>query len=140
MKKLLICALILTSLVGCQMTKSTNLTATDLYGKYTLVQFDQSPVEKVLDRPITLAFEQGPEGKLKVHGVLCNTFMGQAELKEGKLLSQGLASTRMACFREKEATMENALGTMFKEGATVELTGKTLSIAGAGHTFVYEKQ
>lgn len=140
MKKLLLSAFILTTLMGCQMTKSTNLTPTDLYGKYNLVQFDQATVQKNLERPMTLGFEQGVDGKLKVHGVLCNTFMGQAELKEGKLISDGLASTRMACFREQEATMENALGAMFREGATVELTGTKLNVKGAGHTFIYEKQ
>lgn len=125
--------------VGCQTTKSTNLTVAELYGKYNLVNFDNEVVE-ISDRPMTIDFEPGVEGKLKVHGVLCNTFIGQAALNQGKLTSDGLASTRMACFREKEAAMETALGDMFKTGATVKLKGPQLILEGSGHIFTYQKQ
>lgn len=125
--------------VGCQTTKSTNLTVAELYGKYNLVNFDNEVVE-ISDRPMTIDFEPGVEGKLKVHGVLCNTFIGQVALNQGKLTSDGLASTRMACFREKEAAMETALGDMFKTGATVKLKGPQLILEGSGHTFTYQKQ
>ncbi len=139
-KKILLSVLILTSLMGCQMTKSTNLTPADLYGEYELVQVDQSPIEKTLDRAMTLSFEQGVADNLKVYGVLCNNFMGQVALKQGKITSQGLASTRMSCFREKEATMENFLNAMLAEGASLTLQSTTLTIEGAGHKFVYKKR
>ena len=139
MKKILMAVVVALLVVGCQTTKSTNLTVAELYGKYNLVNFDNEVVE-ASDRPMTIDFEPGVEGKLKVHGVLCNTFIGQAALNQGKLTSDGLASTRMACFREKEATMETALGDMFKTGATVKLKGPQLILEGSGHTFTYQKQ
>lgn len=139
MKKILMAVVVAILVVGCQTTKSTNLTVAELYGKYNLVNFDNEVVE-ISDRPMTIDFEPGVEGKLKVHGVLCNTFIGQAALNQGKLTSDGLASTRMACFREKEAAMETALGDMFKTGATVKLKGPQLILEGSGHTFTYQKQ
>lgn len=139
MKKILMAVVVAILVVGCQTTKSTNLTVAELYGKYNLVNFDNEVVE-IADRPMTIDFEPGVEGKLKVHGVLCNTFIGQAALNQGKLTSDGLASTRMACFREKEAAMETALGDMFKTGATVKLKGPQLILEGSGHTFTYQKQ
>lgn len=139
-KKLLLSTTLLVFLIGCQMAKSTNLIPADLYGQYDLIQFDQNTLSKNSDRPMTISFEQGYEGKLKVSGILCNNFIGQANLNTGKLTSQGLASTRMSCFREKEATMENALNAMLAEGATLILKNTTLTIKGAGHQFIYKKQ
>ncbi|MFD1259120.1 META domain-containing protein [Entomomonas asaccharolytica] len=139
MKKILMMLVVAALMIGCQTTKSANLTAVELYGKYNLVNFDNEVVA-TSDRPMTIDFEPGVEGKLKVHGILCNTFIGQAELNQGKLSSDGLASTRMACFREKEALMETALGDMFKTGATVKLKGTQLILEGGGHTFTYQKQ
>lgn len=140
MKKVFFAAAILSVLVGCQTTKSTNLTPTDIYGNFQLVQFDTENIQSI-ERPMNIGFEQGLEGNLKVHGVLCNTFMGQAQLANGKLTSEeGLTSTRMACFREKEAAMETALGEMFRNGATVKLKGTTLTLEGTGHKFTYEKK
>lgn len=126
-------------ILGCQMTKSTNLTTADLYGKYHLVSFDQQSVADT-DKSMNMEFESGGANVVKVHGVLCNTFIGQATLVNGQLKSDGLASTRMACFREKEAAMEKALGNMFKDGLTVKLKGHQLTLEGSGHSFVYEKQ
>ncbi|UYZ84793.1 META domain-containing protein [Entomomonas sp. E2T0] len=139
MKKILMVVAVAALMVGCQTTKSTSLTVAELYGKYNLVNFD-SEVVQASERPMTIGFEPGVEGKVKVHGVLCNTFIGQAVLNQGKLTSDGLASTRMACFREKEAAMETALGDMFKTGATVKLKGPQLILEGSGHTFTYQKQ
>lgn len=126
-------------LTGCQTTKSTNLTVTDLYGTYRLVSFDQEAVAEA-STSMGMTFEPGGSDLLKIHGVLCNTFIGQATLSNGQLKSDGLASTRMACFRQKEAIMENALGSMFREGVSVQLTSKTLTLTGNNHSFVYEKQ
>lgn len=126
-------------MAGCQMTKSTNLTTADLYGKYHLVSFDKEAVTDT-DSAMSLELEAGGTNTLKVHGILCNTFIGQATLINGQLKSDGLASTRMACFREKQAMMENALGTMFKDGVKVQLKGGTLTLEGNNHSFVYEKK
>lgn len=139
MKKIAMAVAMALLIVGCQTTKSTKLTAPELYGTYNLVNFDQELVE-ASERPMTIGFEPGVEGKVKVHGVLCNTFIGQAELNQGKLTSDGLASTRMACFRAKQAAMETALSDMFTNGAMVKMTGNQLILEGSGHTFTYQKQ
>lgn len=139
MKKVFVTVALAAAMVGCQTTKSTDLTSADLYGKYNLVNFDQEAIT-ASGKPMTIGFEQGVNGKVKVYGVLCNTFMGEAELNQGKLTSDSLASTRMACFREKEAAMENAFGVMLKNGATIKVTGPQLMLEGSGHTFTYQKQ
>ncbi|AZS51442.1 META domain-containing protein [Entomomonas moraniae] len=138
-KKIVLIIAIAAFIVGCQMTKSTNLTTADLYGKYHLVSFDQEAITDV-STSMGIEFEQGGSDVLKVHGILCNTFIGQATLNNGQLKSDGLASTRMACFRQKEATMENALNVMFKEGAIVKLKGDELTLEDNNHSFVYKKQ
>lgn len=139
MKKIILMMTTAAFIVGCQTAKSTNLTTTDLYGKYRLVSFDQEAITDATTS-MGMSLESGGGDLLKIHGVLCNTFIGQATLSEGKLKSDGLASTRMACFRQKEAIMENALGGMFRDGVNVQLKGNTLTLTGNNHSFVYEKQ
>lgn len=138
MKKVILMAMILGGLAGCEATKTVNVTPTDLYGSYTLVSFDNARVNTEANAK-QITFAEGADNKLKIQGIICNTFIGQASLQKGQLLTDGLASTRMLCVNTEDSAMESAFGSMFNGGPHVLLKGASLTLEGEGHQFIYQK-
>lgn len=127
------------ALAGCEATKTVNVKPDDLYGSYTLVSFDNATISSE-DNHKQIKFAEGANNKVKIQGIICNTFIGQASLQKGQLITDGLASTRMACINSADGSMETAFGNMFTDGAHVLLKGTSLTLEGAGHQFIYQKQ
>lgn len=139
MNKFLILITIIGFLMGCETTKTVSVTPADLYGSYILVGFDNTVLNSN-DNHKQIKFAEGADNKLKIQGIICNTFIGQASLQRGQLMTDGLASTRMACTSTEDGVMENAFSNMFTNGVDVVLKGSNLTLRNTEHQFIYQKQ
>lgn len=81
----------------------------------------------------TISFNEG----LRVSGSVCNRFMGQGLLADGKLTVGQIATTRMACVDPVLSRYENLILEMLGAGVEAEYRDRTLTLRQGGHTLVY---
>lgn len=87
-----------------------------------------------LKEPVpTISFNEG----LRVSGSVCNRFMGQGRLADGKLTVSQIATTRMACVDPVLSRYERLILEMLGAGVETEYRDKTLTLRQGGHTLVY---
>ena len=117
---------------------SRPLVAEDLlHRRFVLVSVDGKDfvVEKPAERP-DLEFNEG----FQIAGHVCNRFFGPAELRDGKLRAENLASTLMMCFKTELNELERLLFAMLRDGVDVSLGADgSLTLRQGEHALVYEK-
>ena len=122
------------ALGGCSATK-TPVRADLLHRSFELVSADGKAVTGTPRKP-DLAFDE----EFRIAGGICNRFVGQAELNGTILTVRQMASTRMLCPDETLNQLEHTFASMLTQGATLNLTGETLTLRQGGHTLVYTVQ
>ncbi|MDL2307168.1 META domain-containing protein [Desulfovibrio sp. OttesenSCG-928-C06] len=136
--KLLLCALLvfaaLAALNGCAGGKVENaLMQKDLlHHNYVLETVDGEPFTSSFKTP-NLSFNEG----FRVGGAVCNNFFGQAELKDGVLKVEHMASTLMMCPDQQLNSLEATFGEMLRNGAQIRLEGDRLFLNQGGHELGY---
>lgn len=134
MKKLTILLIATLLLVGCGKDKVVQPNEL-LHHYFILVKANGQPIdmENVTHQPY-LEFGQD----FRINGRMCNTFFGQAQYQDGKLSSEGLASTKMLCASDQLNQLDNEIATLLQEGAGVSLKEKTLILSSGKNKLEYE--
>ena len=104
-----------------------------LHHNYVLQSLDGKDFVSEFKTP-NLSFNEG----FRVSGQVCNSFFGQAELADGVLWVENMASTMMLCPDPKLNELEGLFGQMLRAGARVELDGDKLILRQGGHELVYK--
>ncbi|WP_455819523.1 META domain-containing protein [Pseudomonas cerasi] len=132
MKKSLLMLLGVVALMGCSQTRhpEAELLANRLF---TLSAVDGLAVKSHEGIKPGIGFNES----LRVSGVMCNRFLGQARLEQGRLTVPMLASTKMLCSDPLLNQWEQTLSEVLTKGAEVKLAEQTLTLKGSGHTLVY---
>jgi len=76
---------------------------------------------------------------LRVSGKMCNGFMGQGKLSEGKLTVKQMGMTMMLCPDQQRNELDHTINAMLSEGAQVDLTDNQLTLATATQTLIYTR-
>lgn len=85
----------------------------------------------------SLTFIRNGEASLRVGGQMCNSFMGNATLKEQTLTAPVLAMTRRLCADDQLNALDHDIGTMLEKGAAVDYARGKLTLKGDSRTLVY---
>ena len=103
-----------------------------LHHAFVLAGINGKPFVKK-ERLPTLEFTEG----FRVSGAMCNRFTGQGELENGVLTVRQMASTRMLCADQELNRLESDFSNMLMDGATVTLSGKTLTLGREGYVLEF---
>ena len=138
MNKAIIIAFTGLLLAGCGTTSNntpntSHLKPADLKNtQYTLISYNGKAVagEK------TLAFSDD----LRVSGMMCNNFMGLAELSSNILTVKQMVSTRKLCADEQSNQLDAVIGRILEAGASVSQNQNALTLTGVDHILIYRKK
>ena len=110
--------------------------------------------EDLLHRRFTLAGVDGSEFTLEdrnmypdiefnegfqITGRVCNRYRGPAELKDGRLYAENLASTMMLCINSELDELEQLFFAMLRAGADISLTDDGLTLSQDGRVLSYAR-
>lgn len=136
MKKRVLVFLLASLLAGC-VVKESDVAVTDSQLR------NQRFVLQSVDGQALAAGETPPElqfgEKMQVTAKMCNRFMGDGSLNNGKLKVSKMAATRIICADPQLNTLDSTLGTMLNAGAQVDLTASQLTLATATRSLVYQR-
>ncbi|PWW10776.1 META domain-containing protein [Mangrovibacter plantisponsor] len=134
MKKVIPALLAMMALAGCAQEGSAPVGAQLADQSFVLKTFNGKPLADN-SRPASLRFSN----TLQVSGNMCNRFMGQGSLEGNTLTVAGMAGTRMLCVEPQMNQLDNVIGKMLTQGATVTLTADTLTLKANDDTLVYQR-
>ncbi|OAN11703.1 heat-shock protein HslJ [Photobacterium jeanii] len=134
-QRLTLLLLCLFTLSGCDQQAKVGFTADDLKQSWVLTKIDGKDVHIAEPR---ITPNMAIDAELKVAGFSgCNRFFGQIELKENNFRVTGLASTKMACIQDDQATMESLMTTSLQQWNTVALENNTLTLTSEQHILTF---
>lgn len=112
-------------------TKADQLSASDLEGKkFQMVSINDVAVPT--DARYTLEFEDGA-----MRAKICNTMFGNFTLQDN-ILKGNMASTLMACVSpDGIMEVESEFGSLVGSGATVSVSGGSLTFSHGGKTAIF---
>ena len=120
------------ALAGCSAAQAP--ARADLLNRhFELVSVDGKAFTSTTSRKPNLEFTEG----FRISGGICNRFTGQAELTGNTITAKNMASTRMFCPDDALNQLEQMFSAMLMHGASLDLTGTTLTLQQGGHTLVY---
>ncbi|WP_226570475.1 META domain-containing protein [Mangrovibacter yixingensis] len=134
MKKVIPALLAMITLAGCAQESSAPSTAQLADQAFVLKTFNGKPLVDN-SRPAGIRFSN----TMQVSGNMCNRFMGQGSLSGNTLTVQGMASTKMLCVDPQMNQLDNVIGQMLTQGATVSLASDTLTLKADDNTLVYQR-
>lgn len=135
MKKSVLVFLLGSLLAGC--VKESDVAVTDAQlrnQRFVLQSVDGQPLP-ASQTPPELQFGE----KMQVTAKMCNRFMGDASLDNGKLKVSKMAATRMLCADPQLNALDSTLNDMLNTGAQVDLTASQLTLATATRSLVYQR-
>jgi heat shock protein HslJ len=92
-------------------------------------------IEEPAQRP-EIEFNEG----FQISGRVCNRFRGPAELNDGRLIAENLASTMMLCINSELDELERLFFAMLRAGADISLDkNDRLTLSQGEQTLVYEQ-
>lgn len=135
MKKMAGVLLAATVLAGC--AHSAGALAPDAlqHQRFVLSTFDGQPLPAGQPHQPEIRFDE----KMHVSGVMCNRFMGEGKLVGNTLTVPGMASTRMLCADARLNQLDQVIGQMLTQGATVTLAHQTLTLRNSQHVLVWQR-
>ncbi|MCD8138188.1 MAG: META domain-containing protein [Planctomycetaceae bacterium] len=106
---------------------------------FELVSVDGRDFSPAMGRQPFVAFST-PDNGLRLNGSACNSFTGNGEFRDGKLVMESAAATMMMCADPQLSGYERDFFRLLRDGVTVTLSGDTLTLQGGGRTFVYREK
>ena len=136
MKKTVLVFLLSTLLAGC-VVKESDVAVTDsqLRNQRFVLQSVDGQSLPAGENPPELAFGE----KMQVTAKMCNRFMGNGSLNNGKLKVSKMAATKTICADSQLNALDSTLGAMLNTGAEVDLTATQLTLATATQSLVYQR-
>ncbi|MDR9890451.1 heat shock protein HslJ [Pseudenterobacter timonensis] len=135
MKKLSALCLLSLALTGCVNPGKASVQPEQLEGhRFVLENVDGAAVT-----PGAVAPEIRFGEKLAVSGVMCNRFSGEGKLSEGELKVKEMTMTRKLCADAQRNELDQAITTMLRQGAQVDLTEDQLTLATAEKTLMFKR-
>lgn len=136
MKKTVLLFLISALLAGC-VVKESDVAVTDsqLRNQRFVLQRVDGQSLPAGETPPELAFGE----KMQITAKMCNRFMGDASLNNGKLKVSKMATTKTICANSQLNALDSTLGDMLNAGAEVDLTASLLTLATARQSLVYQR-
>ena len=107
-----------------------------LHRRFTLARVDCKEFT-IEDRNLhpDIEFNEG----FQIAGRVCNRYRSPAELKDGKLYAENLASTRMLCVNPELNELEQQFFAMLRAGADISLTGDGMTLSQGGRVLSYSR-
>ncbi|MCL2878323.1 MAG: META domain-containing protein [Acidobacteria bacterium] len=75
----------------------------------------------------------------QITGRVCNRYRGPAELKDGRLYAENLASTMMMCINSELNELEQLFFAMLRAGADISLTDGGMTLSQGGRVLSYAR-
>jgi len=107
-----------------------------LHLRFMLVRVDDKEliIEDQNQRP-DIEFNEG----FQISGHICNRYRGPAELKDGKLYAEKLASTMMLCINSELDELERLFFDTLRAGADISLTDDGMTLSQGGRVLSYTR-
>lgn len=135
MKKLYMALLALPLLAACGTVNSGSASGpaeADLVARRYVLQ-KVNGMAFTAERTPEIEFGEG----MRVSGQVCNRFRGNGRLEKGVLTVPTMASTMMLCVDPKLNQLEKDFAAMLRDGADVNLAGRTLTLSRGNTSLEY---
>ncbi|WP_058910228.1 heat shock protein HslJ [Entomohabitans teleogrylli] len=138
MKKLAALMLASVALSGCAQSGSPSaVTAQQLqHHRFVLESVNGAALATPQGNKPEISFGEN----MHVSGSMCNRFTGQGALAGNQLTVAGMASTRMLCADPQLNQLDQVIGELLTNGATISLAQQSLTLQNGQHTLVYKLQ